>query len=125
MLTVCSTTKGYRSIQLKNAGNEPLELASLLVHISISYLQEDDEEYMSLTELRSRMCRQKAEHEELVKKKLLHRVWSSEERRDSLIAWLRMCHGRSDIGHVRCRTRARHSINWLKTGCRSSTANCT
>ena len=57
-------------MQLKNIYNEPLELASLLVHVEMTYGEKDDE-YISAQQLREQMCRQKEEHESLVKRKLM------------------------------------------------------
>eukprot|EP00730_Choanoeca_flexa_P001991 TRINITY_DN10872_c0_g1_i3.p1 TRINITY_DN10872_c0_g1~~TRINITY_DN10872_c0_g1_i3.p1 ORF type:complete len:1382 (+),score=416.91 TRINITY_DN10872_c0_g1_i3:102-4247(+) len=65
---------GYRSIQLKNVSNEPFELASLLVHVRVEYVKEDDEEYMSMAEIRKKMCLQTEEHDDLIKRKLAQQV---------------------------------------------------
>jgi phosphatidylinositol phospholipase C gamma-1 len=63
-----SIRTGYRSIQLKNPFNEPLELSSLLVHIS--YEENKSQEYQSLQELRQQLRLQEAKREDLVKKQL-------------------------------------------------------
>jgi hypothetical protein len=52
-------------------------MASLLIHVNVEFIKETDEEYLSIAELRKRMCRQKVEHEDLVKRKLVQQVrWS-------------------------------------------------
>eukprot|EP00049_Salpingoeca_infusionum_P018616 m.357987 g.357987 ORF g.357987 m.357987 type:complete len:1324 (-) comp18011_c0_seq1:571-4542(-) len=63
-----SIRTGFRSIQLKNAHNEPLELSSLLVHISVEVNR--SEEYQSLQQLREQLRLQEARREELVRQQL-------------------------------------------------------
>lgn len=67
-----SIRKGYRSVPLLNIHSEPLELSSLLVHISFSFEEmEQDEEYQSLQELRTQMRKRVAERQDLIKEKVL------------------------------------------------------
>jgi len=62
---------GYRSIPLKNVYNEPLELSSLLVHISISYGEgAKDKVFQGLQELKNELRHTAAERDELVKQKV-------------------------------------------------------
>eukprot|EP00043_Microstomoeca_roanoka_P005501 m.56102 g.56102 ORF g.56102 m.56102 type:complete len:1354 (+) comp12995_c0_seq1:65-4126(+) len=63
-----SIRTGYRSVQLKNAFNEPLEMSSILIHIRMTY--ERSEEYQSLQELRENLRRAGAMRDELVKQAL-------------------------------------------------------
>ncbi len=59
---------GYRSIPLKNLHNEPLELSSLLVHVTVTYGRR--EEYQSLDELRDQLRKQMAQRDEMITQKV-------------------------------------------------------
>ncbi|EGD83199.1 phospholipase C gamma [Salpingoeca rosetta] len=73
-----SIRTGYRSIQLKNAFNEPLELSSILVHIRVEY--ERSEEYQSLQELRENLRRAGARRDELIKETLLQQQQGKQDQ---------------------------------------------
>lgn len=63
---------GYRSIPLKNAYNEPLELSSLLVHIDIKYAEgRKDKNFQGLQDLKVRLRNAASERDELIKDKVV------------------------------------------------------
>eukprot|EP00039_Didymoeca_costata_P019874 m.339251 g.339251 ORF g.339251 m.339251 type:complete len:1330 (+) comp18723_c0_seq1:312-4301(+) len=57
---------GWRSVQLKSISSAPLELSSLLVHVSFSY---GGDEYESLQDLRVQMRRLNMDRDQLVKER--------------------------------------------------------
>lgn len=56
---------GYRSVQLRNVFNEPLDMSSLLVHIDATYKPKNDE-YQSLQDLRSQLRGAQLHRDEIV-----------------------------------------------------------
>ena len=76
-----SIRTGYRSVQLKNAYNEPLELSSVLVHVRVEY--EKSQEYQSLQELRENLRRADAMRDALIKEALMNQQKGQQDQATS------------------------------------------
>ena len=63
---------GYRSVPLKNVYNEPLELSSLLVHISVSYGEGvKDKKFQGLQDTKDKLRKLGNVRDEMVKEKVI------------------------------------------------------
>lgn len=56
---------GFRSVQLKNTSNEPLELSSLLLHVEATFQPKNDE-YQSMQDLRAQARREQQHRDKIV-----------------------------------------------------------